>query len=287
MATETAKFFQTEHIDEIFEQGQVIKDGVALPLEIEMSLVDSCTRNCFCCPRGDDTLAPNTELVMQPNLYRVLGDELKMLGYKGLIMLSGFGECLLHPNICDVIRSFNFTYVDMNTNGDLLTRDKIKDIIDAGINKIMISVYEPEGMPKFKEMIKGYEDHCILRNRFENFDRLFNNRGGAVKEAEDLGTGSGIKGEGICYYPYYLAGIDSNGDVYPCCHEWTRRLKMGNLYQNTFWNIWTSKSFEKVRRVIAKGKRELYPCRECNVDGKYRGGQNFEFYSKQKTEDKA
>ena len=48
MPTETAKFFQTEHIDEIFEAGQVIKDGVPLPLEIEVSLVDSCTRECFC-----------------------------------------------------------------------------------------------------------------------------------------------------------------------------------------------------------------------------------------------
>lgn len=40
MSTETAKFFQTEHIDEIFKNGVVIKDGVPLPLEIEISLVD-------------------------------------------------------------------------------------------------------------------------------------------------------------------------------------------------------------------------------------------------------
>ena len=65
MATETAKFFQTEHIDEIFEKGVVFRDGIPLPLEIEISLIDSCTRECFCCPRGDDTIAPKTSLKMR------------------------------------------------------------------------------------------------------------------------------------------------------------------------------------------------------------------------------
>ena len=279
MATDTAKFFQTEHIDEIFKKGQVIKDGVALPLEIELSLVDACTRQCFCCPRGDDTLAPNTSLKMTPQLYNKLASELKELGYKGLIMLSGFGECLLHKDICDIVKAFNFTYVDMNTNGDLLTREKVKELIDAGINKIMISVYEPEGMPKFKEMIRGYENHAILRNRYENFDRLFNNRGGAVKGGNKKGTGSGEIGKGLCYYPFYLVGVDANGDCYPCCHEWHRRLKIGNLYQHTFWEIWTSNDIKYVRKKILQGNRDIFPCRQCNVDGTYRGGDNFEFFT--------
>jgi len=280
MSTDTAKFFQTEHIDEIFEKGQVILHSVPLPLELELSIVDACTRKCFCCPRGDETLAPNTSLKMIPHLYNKLADELKVLGYKGLIMLSGFGECLLHPDICDVVKAFNFTYVDMNTNGDLLTRIKIQQLIDAGINQIMVSVYEKEGMQKFAEMSKGYEDHVILRNRYENFDRLFNNRGGSVKGAHDKGTGSGVTGEGLCYYPFYLLGIDANGDVYPCCHEWQRRLKMGNLYQHTMWEIWNSPSIKKVRRKIIEGKRDIFPCKQCNVDGTYRGGNNFALRSK-------
>ena len=88
--TETAKFFQTEYVDEIFENSQVIKNGMALPLEIELSVIDSCTRQCFCCPRGDETIAPKTGVTMRPNLYNKLASELKEIGYKGLIMCSGF-----------------------------------------------------------------------------------------------------------------------------------------------------------------------------------------------------
>lgn len=270
MSTETAVFFQTEHIDEIFKNGQVQKNGIPLPLEIEISLVDSCTRQCFCCPRGNDEIAPKTSLKITPFLYKKLAEELKEIGYKGLVMLSGFGECLLYKDICDVVKELNFTYVDMNTNGDLLTRRKIEELIDAGINKIMVSVYEKDKLDKFQEMSSGHEDHVILRNRFDNFDRLFNNRGGAVYKSD---------GKGICYYPFYLLMLDSNGDVYPCCHEWQRRLKMGNLYQHTLWEIWTSESIKKVRRKILEGNRDLFPCRICNVNGTYRGGNNFALHS--------
>ena len=269
--TETAKFFQTEHIDNIFHNGVVIKDGIPLPLEIELSLIDSCTRKCSCCPRGDDTIAPNTGLKMIPYLYKKMASELKELGYKGLVMLSGFGECLMHDKVVDIVKEFNFTYVDMNTNGDLLTRELIGKLKDAGINKIMISVYEKNRVEHFKKMIGGYESIAIIRKRYENFDRLFNNRAGAVYKS---------KGKGICYYPFYLMMVDSNGDVYPCCHEWQRRLKIGNLYQHTFWEVWTSSSLKLVRKKILEGKRDLFPCRICNVDGTYRGKNNFELYTK-------
>lgn len=270
MSTETAKFFQTEHIDEIFNAGQVIVDGVPLPLEIEISLVDSCTRACFCCPRGMEDIAPKTNLALTPMLYKKLASELKELGYKGLIMLSGFGESLLHPDLYNIVKEFSFTYVDMNTNGDLLTREKIEKLIESGINKIMVSVYEKDKMQDFEEMSRGYENHVILRNRYENYDRLFNNRGGAVYKSD---------GKGICYYPFYLLMVDSNGDIYPCCHEWQRRLIMGNLYQMSLFEIWTSKEIKRVRKKILEGNRDVYPCRICNVNGTYRGGNNFALHS--------
>lgn len=268
--TDTAKFFQTEHIDDIFANGEVIKDGYPLPLEIEISLVDACTRKCEFCPRNNDEIAPNTSLKITRYLVNKLARELKEIGYKGLIMFSGYGEPLLHNDIPEIVKEFSFTYVDINTNGDLLTREKIKILVDSGVNKILISVYERDGVEKFTEMSKGFENHVTLRHRYENFEKLFRNRGGAVKQG---------KGAGICYYPYYFMMVDCNGDVFPCCQEWYRKLKMGNLYQQSFWDIWTSTSYRTVRRIIAEGNRAIFPCRICDVNGTYRGGRNYELYS--------
>jgi len=269
--TKTTAFFQTEYIDDIFDKSVVIKDGILLPLEIELSLVDSCNRNCEQCPRGNEDIAPNTSLELTPYLYKKLAKELKELGFKGLVMLGGYGEPLLYKNILDVVKEFNFTYVGITTNGDLLTAQLIKEIFEAGAYKLSISVYEPKLMEPFKAMSKGYEDRVIIRNRYDNADELFNNRAGTVYENEK---------KGICHYPFYMVMVDANGDCFPCCHEWQRRLKVGNLYQHTLWEVWTSKDLKRVRKKILVGNRDLFPCRICNIDGTMRGKQSVELYIK-------
>lgn len=270
--TKTAIKFQSTHIDDIYEQAHVIRDGYPLPLEIELSLVDACTRRCpGFCPRGNERIAPNTGLRMTRYLYTKLANDLKEIGYKGLVMFSGYGEPMLHKDLPEIVKEFSFTYVDMNTNGDLLTRGKLEALIDAGINHVLISVYDKEKEELFKEMVKGFEGKTTLRPRYGNMEGFFANRAGACYEKHI---------DKICYYPYYFAMVDSNGDVFPCCHEWHRKLKMGNLYQSKFWEIWTSGYYARVRKIINEGKRDIFPCRICDVDGTYRGGRNYELYNK-------
>lgn len=268
---ELARFFQTEHIDDIFDKAVVIKDGIPIPLEVELTLKDACTRACKFCPRSDDAIAPKTNIEITPKLYKSIAQQLKDIGFKGLIMLSGYGECLLYKDILDVIKTFNFTYVDITTNGDLLTRALLGKIVDAGIHKILISVYEPNQWDRLKKITEGYEDKVILRNRYENFDRLYNNRGGALYREHK---------EGVCFYPFYILMVGANGDVYACCHEWQRRLKMGNLYNKSLWDIWTHPDIKELRDCLKNGKRDKFPCNVCNVDGTLRGYQNFELYNK-------
>jgi len=268
---ETAKFFQTEYIDDIFNNCVVIKDGIPLPLEIELTLSDSCNRNCKCCPRGNEDIAPNTNLEVTQFLYKKIAKELKELSFKGLIMLGGYGEPLLHKDIIDIVKEFNFTFVGITTNGDLLTDSLLKDIINAGVHMVSISVYEERLLKRFFNFAKIYSNKIIVRNRYEEPQKLFNNRAGTLNEN---------KRGGVCYYPFYMVNIDSNGDCFPCCHEWQRRLKIGNIYQHTIWEVWTSNRIKEIRRKILEGNRDLYPCRICNVDGTYKGGQAFELFTK-------
>lgn len=267
---DTSKFFQTECIDETFYQAINIKDGIPLPLEIEISPVDSCTRSCAYCPSGKEEIAPHTSLRMTPYLYRSIAEELRELKFKGFISICGYGECLIHENIVEIARVFNFTNTVVITNGDLLNETLISELKDAGIYKILISVYKKQEWEYFKQMVKGYADFVVLRNRYENFDMLFNNRGGTIEPKQHL--------DKLCYYPFYFMMIDANGDVYCCCHDWYRRSKLGNLYQHTFWEVWISPEFERTRRKILEGKRDLFPCRICNVDGTLRGKENFELF---------
>jgi radical SAM protein with 4Fe4S-binding SPASM domain len=212
-------------------------------------------------------------MMIQP-LWEKMASELRELEYTGLIQLSGFGECLLHPRLVDIVKAFDFANVSMNTNGELLTRDKVHALYEAGLKKMFVSVYTKERIEPLKELTRGYENLVVIRPRYENWDKLFNNRAGAVAYYGEEHT------DGLCYYPFYMMMVDCNGDVFPCCHEWQRRLKLGNLYQHTIWETWISDAYKRVRTKILEGKRDLYPCRICNVNGKLRGRSNYDGYVK-------
>lgn len=254
--------YQTEHIDEIFAKSKRSFQGIPLPLEIELSLLDSCNRACPNCPRNNDTIAPNTSLEMPQKLYKQIARQLQEIGFNGLVMLGGYSEPLLYKNIVDVVRTFNFTYVDIVTNGDLLTDDLVDYLIDAGVHRIMISLYEPT--KKFDKY--QYNEKIILRNRYDYTQ--WNNRAGTISAAISNTP---------CYYPSYMMMIDCNGDVFPCPQEWHRRLKVGNCSFTHLFYIWRDMS---LRHKLGNGDRTIFPCRICNVNGTLRGAENFELFTK-------
>lgn len=63
-----------------------------------------------------------------------------------------------------------------------------------------------------------------------------------------------------CKQPFTRAEIDKFGDVYNCC-RFHLPIKLGNIYENTFEEIWNSKNAIKIREHILRGDYSL-----CNQD---------------------
>ena len=61
--------------------------------------------------------------------------------------------------------------------------------------------------------------------------------------------------------------IDWNGNIYLCPQDWHRRIAMGNIMQNSKFEIWTKKIITKYRKSLLKGKRENHRCSNCNAEG--------------------
>ena len=59
----------------------------------------------------------------------------------GGVRLVGEGEPLLHPHVFEIVRKFKAagTLVHVITNGSLLTEEKAKGLIEAGLDGIKIS----------------------------------------------------------------------------------------------------------------------------------------------------
>jgi radical SAM protein with 4Fe4S-binding SPASM domain len=66
-----------------------------------------------------------------------------------------------------------------------------------------------------------------------------------------------------CNWPWSSTFIASNGDVVPCCVIADATVvKLGNLFETSFEDIWNSQAYQALRRKIAYGDVPAY-CKRC------------------------
>ena len=185
--------------------------------------------------------------------------DLKEINYFGSVVLCGYGEPLLHKDIYEISRKLaQAAFVEIVTNGDVLTKDKIKKLYNSNVNKLLISLYDgPEQKQKFIKMANAAqvpEDFVILRDRWMNenddYGLKLTNRAGTIK----VGKQESVKTYSYCYYPSYSVLIDWNGDVFLCSQDWQRRTTMGNIMLDNLFKIWTDKYVSKYRKNLLEGK---------------------------------
>ncbi len=273
--------YKTRLAEDLRRQAEGIEDtlqyltheGADVPLfnQLELSVVDSCNRSCEFCPRSDPEMAPKQNLYMSLDLCRKMAEELEKLKFAGIVSLAGYSEPLLHPNIVEMVRVLSaHAAVEIYTNGDLLKSSLVEELVHAGISKIVVNMYDgPEQYAKLTKIFDaaGIRDGYVLRERWfsaeEGYGMIVTNRGGTI----NIGDNKKPESNAPCYYPHYYLMIDWNGDVHLCPQDWNRRLKFGNIAMTSMAEVWCLNTFNRFRRRLAAGKRDLSPCQNCNAGG--------------------
>lgn len=68
-----------------------------------------------------------------------------------------------------------------------------------------------------------------------------------------------------CHFPFDRCAIASNGDILACCMDVNGILKMGNLFEMDFYNIWQGNPYQKLRKAHENLNFTNYElCRECD-----------------------
>lgn len=258
--------------------------GVPLFSLIDLSLTELCNRShghpnaCTFCPRIDPGFFQNQNLHMSMKLVTKIADELDNLQYQGIVVLCGYGEPLLHPNIVGVVEALSAggdCRVEIVTNGDFLGPAKIKELRGVGLSYFVVSMYDgPHQVEKFTKSFKEAgctDEHYLLRDRWhsaaDQFGLKLTNRGGTVM----VGDQDAVDLHRSCYYTAYQLQVDWNGDVLLCPQDWHRKLKFGNISTESMFDVWTSKRMMKRRMQLMAGRREEHPCSSCNTDGTLHG----------------
>lgn len=266
---------------------QVDKDSPPLFSLLEFNLCGLCNRRCVFCPRVKPDIFPNVDRHMPVGLYEKIMKELQRINYRGTLLYSAFGEPLLYRNLEAIIemsrRYCPEARIEIVTNGDLVTREKLSGLFRTGLTTLCISMYDgPEQLAHFKnlkEKANLRDDQVIFRKRWlskeEHFGITLSNRAGTL-EIKDIGVAP-LKSpfKKACYYPFYQILVDCDGTVLLCAHDWGRKLIAGNINEHSILEIWNSDILKTVRLSLAGDNRGFSPCNECDARGVLVGQEHF------------
>lgn len=257
-------------------QSQGVTDLNSTLRSVEINPTELCNRKCVFCPRVDPKIYKNQKKHIDPSLCKLIGQQLQDFNFTGRIGFVGFGEPLLHPNIVECIRQIRTCttakWIEINTNGDILTRELALELADAGCTNITISMYDSDQTEYFTNMLDNTGVQLVLRHHYDsaaNYNLKMINRINIVKKEQMLNRSE------QCYMPFYKMFIDWNGDYLLCEQDWAKSTNKFNIGTTPIKEFWLDK-LNLFRSYLAQGRRQLYPCSLCDINGTLHGKSSFE-----------
>lgn len=254
------------------------QDPMSSLLSVQFNTTELCNRTCVFCPRTDSTVYPNQNLHMSVETIDKIAKDLSDVEFVGRVSLSGFGEPMLTQNFCSLIRAVRHwlpnNTIDLNTNGDRLTKQNLVQLFESGISMIYVNMYDgPEQEKVFVDLFDSAgisATQYILRPHWPGgYQLILNNRSGLVENSITGSVDSPLKKS--CYFPFSKAMIDWNGDLLLCPQDWGRNYVAGNLVRQHIRDVWLGKNLEYIRKKLAEQDRSTSPCNRCNTNGTLTG----------------
>ena len=247
---------------------------------VEINPSESCTRKCSFCPRSNSQLYPSTHTRISVELCKKIGRDLADIGFINRVGFVGFGEPLLHKQLEECIAAIrlcnpDLKYLEINTNGDLLTTERIASLYRAGCNVISVSMYDHDNTAHFDVLKRDIPIQMIYRHHYDasiNYGLDIINRKEIAFDEIKLNI---LK---PCYIPFYKLFIDWNGDILTCENDWARTLILGNVSKQSIKDIWLGEVYNKFKAKLLNGRLHS-PCSKCNACGTLRGETEYNLFN--------
>ena len=266
------------------------------PIHLDIESTNRCNLKCTFCDKLP-YLSPAEFGDMEYGLYTRIIDEGSVKGLCS-IKLSYRGEPLLHPRLPEMIahaRKKGILDVYFNTNAMLLTESKSRALIEAGLNRISISV-EGTDEKAFEEARIGARLNRIKRNaeslmalresmgvdfpkvriqtvalpgidlsEYAHYWSPYCDETAAIdyKKAEERNV-SLVAPDWACPQLWQRMTIEWDGRIMPCNNDDYRHLSPGNVNNMSIFDSWNAPVVQNARELHIQGRsHELASCNGC------------------------
>lgn len=224
-----------------------------------------CNNHCKFCPHAFNK---KTLGIMSWECYKQIINQLSDINYNGRIALMLSNEPLLEERMEEMIvyarqKSPRF-FLDMTTNGTLLTVDKLDKFFKLGLDNININDYRsdrdkyPEKWSKYIEPIySAYWNNPKVSFQKRKTDETLPNYAGNIPQKFNP------KEFGFCNYPFRKLAIAFNGDILLCCDDFMYNTFYGNVQKDKLIDCWNNPELNKIRLSLLNNNR-IGPCERCN-----------------------
>jgi radical SAM protein with 4Fe4S-binding SPASM domain len=273
------------------------EDCLFFPKTLTIETTNICNAFCTFCPHPR---MKRNQTMITTQLYEKIIRESKELGVEEVV-LSFFGEPFCDRNLMNRIKfaKENGLKVTLYTNAILLDSDKSKELIDANLDKIFISLdaYSSEHYRKIRLVGKYDEVVDNINNLIEmketrkskfpiveigmilldkedkkgvkTFIKQWKKADNVViRQPHDwISEGTDIKNQLPCYPLWNDFYILCDGRVVPCCMDYDGTYILGNTNEQTLKEIWeTSEKLKMLRKLHLKNTVDsLILCKNCTV----------------------
>jgi radical SAM protein with 4Fe4S-binding SPASM domain len=136
----------------------------------------------------------------------------------------------------------------------------------------MIDLFDPEETRQLHEVYDGIADEVYVEPPHN-----WNDYGGRDLVTGALGDHMPAEGAGnfagkqaVCPFPFYRPVIHSDGEVSVCCVDWNKKTSVGNVFRESFGDIWRGPRLKAFQRMhIERRRHEHESCRDCNFFRSY------------------
>lgn len=271
---------------------------------VYFEITNICNKNCSFCPGTirEKKMVNMDEFLLTMN---------KLKGITEYIYFHLMGEPLLHPMLPDFIRkSKELGFKPAITTNGTLIQNRGKDIVEAGIYKVSISIHSFEDGSE--EEYKAYINNClnfadyasrkgvlvVLRlwnkggdeSRNDNTISLIHNkfqeewhygkRGARIRDKLHLEYGEKFDwpdiqandmGEKVfCYGLKDHFGILCDGRVVPCCLDREGIMTLGNIFNEPIEEILKSQKAKNIVEGFREKQASEELCRKCGYARRFK-----------------